>query len=118
MQDAESFSYGDPASLYSADAPIQQAFQRLTPLAQRHDAVRLGGVKLWAGAPAWEDVALFSGHGVVQRRATSMSPPVWRWQPEGHPVARLVKAALEEPGDDVDSDPDAGANTDEAVPAA
>jgi hypothetical protein len=108
MVDAEGFSYGDPSSLYDSDKPVRVAFQALTPLARKHDAIRIGSVALWVGTKGvWTGIADLAGSGVVQQRANTLSPPVWRWRPDGHSVARLVAASLEEPSEADEAEADA-----------
>lgn len=95
--DMAGFDYADPAALLGADKPVQAAFAALRPLAERHDLIRKTAAALAAGAPDWDGVSAFEGHGLERWAPFSMGPQStrWRFAPSGHPVQRLVAAATE-----------------------
>jgi hypothetical protein len=92
--DASDFDYGDPSALLDSSDDVRRAFGRLYELAERHDLIRSSAVAMWQDARGWAGIERFAGAGVVQVLPYAGAQLEWRYEPAGHPVARLVAAAL------------------------
>lgn len=100
---AAPFAYTDPSALHRADRPVQTAFASLLPVATRHDLLRAAVVDLWDQRDAGDPPEALHGAGVVRIVRPSDGALVWRYQPEGHPVQRLVAAVSARNGDPVEA---------------